>query len=144
MRTPSQTVGPYFAIGCIRDDQHVLDPDGIELSGHLLDGQGDAIEDGMIEAWDPAGRRWGRSGTDQNGRFSFVVPRDAGHLELYVFARGLLRHQWTRIYLNGFEDALLDGLEPAERETMIPRRENGGLRLDIRLQGEHATVFFAH
>ena len=41
------------------------------LHGRLLDGQDEGIPDGMVEAWDPAGKRWGRSGTDADGRFSF-------------------------------------------------------------------------
>ena len=81
-------------------------------------------------------RRWGRCGTDEEGRFRFVVPRDAGRLEAYVFARGLLRHQLTRLYLD-------DGGE-AEDQTLVARREGDGFRFDIRMQGDRATLFFAH
>ena len=98
MRTPSQTVGPFFTIGLCRRAENELDPDGVELAGELLDGQGEAIPDGVIELWEPVGRRWGRCGTDDAGRFRFLVPRDARRLEGSVFARGLLRHQLTRIY----------------------------------------------
>jgi protocatechuate 3,4-dioxygenase alpha subunit len=94
--------------------------------------------------WDAAGRRWGRSGTHPDGRFRFVVPSDCDVLEAFVFARGLLRHQRTRIYLREVEDAVLEGLSPEERRTLLARPEDGGLRLDLRLQGERATVFFAH
>src|SRR5437667_9298135 len=98
-RTPSQTVGPYFAIGLGRRHLQVLAPGGVELSGTLYDGQGEPIPDAVVEVYDPASRVWGRSGTDGEGRYRFVVPRDASRLEAYVFARGLLRHQLTRIYL---------------------------------------------
>ena len=64
-------------------------------------------------------------------------------VEAYVFARGLLRHQWTRIYLREAEDEVLASLEPAERETLVARAQDGGLRFDIRMQGDRATVFFA-
>lgn len=147
MKTPSQTVGPYYAIGLVGDSstQNVLVADGIALQGQLFDGQGQPIPDGLIEAWDAAGRHWGRSGTDADGRFSFRVPRDAAHLEVYVFARGLLRHQWTRIYLDGsVDDEVLAGLDPARRATLMPRREGDELRFDIHMQGDDATVFFAH
>ena len=142
--TPSQTVGPYYAIGLCRRDDDSLDPDGIELVGHLLDGQGDPIPDGVVEVWDPAHRLWGRSGTDADGRFRFLVPREAEVLEAFVFARGLLRHQRTRIYLRDTGDALLRGLEPARRATLLASTDGAGLRFDIRMQGDRATVFFAH
>jgi len=132
--TPSQTVGPFFAIGLVRREQHRLADDGVELTGVLLDGQGDPIVDGVIELLDGASGAWGRSGTDGEGRFSFLVPSDATRLEAYVFARGLLRHQLTRIYL--------DGGAAAEDETLVARRDDDGFRHDIRMQGDGATLFF--
>jgi protocatechuate 3,4-dioxygenase alpha subunit len=142
--TPSQTVGPFYAIGLCRRADETLDPDGIELAGQLLDGQGEPIRDGMVEVWDPARRLWGRSGTDADGRFRFVVPREADVLEAFVFARGLLRHQRTRMYLHDTDDELLRELEPERRTTLVASAEGGRLRFDIRMQGERATVFFAH
>jgi protocatechuate 3,4-dioxygenase, alpha subunit len=140
MRTPSQTVGPYYAIGTCRRDDSVLDPDGVPLRGTLFDGQGEPVIDGMIELWDPAGRRWGRSGTHPDGHFSFVVPR-VEHLECIVFARGLLRHQLTRVY---FGEPDLPELSDEERATVVAVDEGGAFRFDIRMQGDRATVFFAH
>ena len=134
--TPSQTVGPYFAIGMSRAPLNELVADGVELTGRLLDGQGEPIPDGVVEVFDGASRRWGRSPTDAAGQFRFVVPRDTGRLETYVFARGLLRHQLTRIYL--------DGGATAEDATLIAEREGDGFRRDIRMQGDHATLFFGH
>ncbi|HUJ54717.1 MAG TPA: hypothetical protein VLW49_01880 [Gaiellaceae bacterium] len=143
-RTPSQTVGPFYAIGLCRRDDNVLDPDGIELAGRLLDGRGEPVGDGMVEVWDAAGRRWGRSGTGPDGGFAFRVPRDCDVLETYVFARGLLRHQRTRIYLREIEDGVLAGLSPEQRATLLAAPRDGGLRFDIRMQGERQTVFFEH
>jgi protocatechuate 3,4-dioxygenase, alpha subunit len=142
--TPSQTVGPYYSIGLARREENVLDPDGVELVGTLFDGQGDPIPDGLVEMFDADGRRWGRCGTMPKGDFSFRVPPEAAHLEVYVFARGLLRHQWTRVYLGGREDEILAALSPDERSTLVPLHEDGRLRFDIRMQGDRATVFFAH
>ena len=136
MRTPSQTVGPFYAIGLCRRADDELDPDGVELTGRLLDGEGEPIVDGVVEVFEPVSRTWGRSGTDAEGRFRFRVPRGVSHLEALVFARGLLRHQLTRIYLDGGADA--------EDETLVAQQDGDGLRFDIRMQGEHATVFFAH
>jgi len=142
-RTPSQTVGPFYSIGLCRRRDDELDPEGVELSGLLLDGRGEPIWDGMVEVWDAAARRWGRSNTDAEGRFRFRVRRDADVLETHVFARGLLRHQRTRIYLRELDDAVLASLEAGERATLVARAEDGGFRFDIRMQGPNATVFFA-
>src|SRR5919199_5273255 len=101
--TPSQTVGPFYSIGlCRRADN--APGDDVELIGSVYDGGGEPIGDAVVEVWDPVGRQWARSGTDAAGRFSFRLskPRgegdDAPRLDAYVFARGLLKHQLTRIY----------------------------------------------
>jgi protocatechuate 3,4-dioxygenase alpha subunit len=155
VRTPSQTVGPYYAIGMSRRPEHKLVADGLALVGTLFDGTGEPIADGVIELWDSVGRRWGRCGTDDTGSFSFVVakpdPADgqAPHLDAYVMARGLLRHQWTRVYWPdeveaNAADPLLSSLGEHDRQTLVARPDGAGLRFDIRMQGDSATVFFAH
>jgi protocatechuate 3,4-dioxygenase alpha subunit len=159
IRTPSQTVGPFFTIGLAREAQNELadrrDPAALRLIGQLLDGEGAPITDGLIEIWDPAGRRWGRSGTDADGRFSFVVtkpqalPIQAPRFDVFVFARGLQRHQLTRIYFPDEEEAnaadpVLSGLDEEARSTLVAELEDGAVRFDIRMQGDRQTVFFAH
>ena len=93
--TSSQTVGPYFHLGLIRDGQSNLvraDTKGerIAIEGLVTDGPGTPVTDAMIEIWqanasgkyahpadtqdkpiDPAFQGHGRVGTDQNGRFRF-------------------------------------------------------------------------
>ncbi|HKP18604.1 MAG TPA: protocatechuate 3,4-dioxygenase subunit alpha [Gaiellaceae bacterium] len=158
--TPSQTVGPFYTIGLARDEpQNELasrnDPASVRLIGQLMDGQGEPISDGMIELFDPAGRTWGRSGTDADGRFSFVVakpdplPGQAPRFDVFVFARGLLRHQLTRVYFPDEGDANADdpvfsALDEQARRTLVAEREDGALRFDIHMQGDRQTVFFAH
>jgi protocatechuate 3,4-dioxygenase alpha subunit len=67
-----------------------------------------------------------------------------------VFARGLLNRLFTRVYLPGDEqalaaDPLLSSLDPARRATLLAEREpDGGLRFDVRLQGEGETVFLRY
>ncbi|HZS25452.1 MAG TPA: hypothetical protein VFA30_10780 [Gaiellaceae bacterium] len=151
MRTPSQTVGPFFSIGLARRDDAVLAPGGLRLQGRLLDGEDGPIVDGVVELWD--GERWGRCGTDAEGRFAFSIakpaprPGETPRLDVFVFARGLLRHQLTRIYFPdepNETDPVYAGLEPADRETLVAAQEDGALRFDIRMQGDRATVFFEH
>jgi protocatechuate 3,4-dioxygenase alpha subunit len=133
-RTPSQTVGPYYAIGlCRRPENELVSPDepgAVQLIGQLLDGEEMPVSDGLIEVWDAANRGWGRCGTDADGRFTFVIGK-THHVEVYVFARGLLKHQLTRIFF--------DDTAPGE---FVPEQEDGSYRFDIRLQGEGETVFF--
>ncbi|WP_037673324.1 protocatechuate 3,4-dioxygenase subunit alpha [Streptomyces griseus] len=96
---------------------------------------------------------WGRIQTDVNGHWyaRTLRPgargRSAPHLSVCVFARGLLVHLFTRVYLPGDEsalatDPLLARLEPSRRDTLIAAEGGDGTyRFDIRLQGEGETVF---
>ena len=60
--TPSQTEGPFLAIGLPWPDGPFVVPEGtpdaIEITGLLLDGAGTPVPDGLIETWqaDPDGR----------------------------------------------------------------------------------------
>ena len=151
--TPSQTVGPFFSIGICRRPEHELVPGGLPLSGRLVDGEGAPIPDGVVELWSATARTWGRCGTDREGRFAFVVAKqpaaagEAPRFDVLVFARGLLRHQLTRVYFPDEEanatDPVLSSLGPADRATLVATAEGGGLRFDIRMQGDSQTVFFA-
>jgi len=106
-------------------------------------------------------RGFGRCGTDGEGRYSFdtikpgSVPDPDGkpqapHLLLAVFARGMLRHLYTRIYFDGEaangSDAVLALVPTARRATLIAKRQPGNgsavYKLDLRLQGGEETVFF--
>ncbi len=53
--TPSQTVGPYFAIGLPFDGQHLIVPEGtpgaLTISGTVYDGHGDVVPDHVVEFW---------------------------------------------------------------------------------------------
>jgi len=95
--TPSQTVGPFFHIGCSKltvSDLAGTSVPGIRLAfeGRVLDGDGNPVPDAMIEIWqadasgkyacpadtqnkqlDPQFRGFGRVATDQNGRFRFTT-----------------------------------------------------------------------
>jgi protocatechuate 3,4-dioxygenase alpha subunit len=53
----------------------------------------------------------------------------------------------TRLYFPDEEEAnaadpVLAELDGRERATLVAHQENGGLRFDIRLQGEEQTAFF--
>ena len=180
--TPSQTVGPFFAIGLDRDPTANLLADGREalrIAGTVFDAEG-PVDDALLEIWQasPAGRYahpeddrgerpleggfigFGRCATDASGHYEFrtlkpgPVPGPGGrpqapHLDVSVFARGLLQRVVTRMYLDDdYEpddptDPVLARVEPARRHTLVARRDGDGYRFDIHLQGEQETVFFA-
>jgi protocatechuate 3,4-dioxygenase, alpha subunit len=152
--TPSQTVGPFFSFGlCLRDQRHLVDPaepGAIRVGGLVLDGAGDPVEDAMVEIWD--GSAWGRSGTDGEGRYGFIVAPPGGDgapfLTALVFARGLLKPLLTRIYLpdepRNDADPLLAALTGEERRGLVAEAAGQGeIRFDIHLQGELQTTFLA-
>jgi protocatechuate 3,4-dioxygenase alpha subunit len=102
---------------------------------------------------------FGRCPTDGDGRYEFVtvkpgvVPGPQGrhqapHIDVLIFARGLLRQLVTRIYFPEEEEAnasdpLLSSIEdPDLRSTLVARRLDGALEFDIHLQGENQTAFF--
>jgi len=79
---------------------------------------------------------------------SFTLPGEAPRLDIHIFARGLLKHQLTRLYFPdeveaNAADPVLSSLDEADRQTLIAGQDESDLRFDIRMQGEHATVFFA-
>jgi protocatechuate 3,4-dioxygenase alpha subunit len=73
----------------------------------------------------------------------------APHIDVSVFARGILDRVVTRIYFAdeaeaNAEDAVLRSLPDDDaRSTLIATPTDDGYRLDIHLQGDRETVFFA-
>jgi protocatechuate 3,4-dioxygenase, alpha subunit len=152
--TPSQTVGPFFSIGLTWEEARFVAPEGTEgaiwLGGRVFDGEGAVVPDAVVETWqvDEHFRGFGRSPTDEQGRWRVHtrMPRvhegQAPHVDVAVFARGLLRQVLTCCYFEDAADPVLDALDPDARETLIARRSDDGYVFDIHLQGPHATQFF--
>jgi protocatechuate 3,4-dioxygenase alpha subunit len=152
----------------------------IAIVGRVLDGDGQPVPDALIEIWqanaagrydhpedrqgkprDPAFRGFGRCASGADGGFRFATIRpgrvpgrgnslQAPHINVGLFARGLLRRLVTRIY---FEDAAENAedpvlalvADPVRRATLLARRVAGDgtvYRFDVVLQGEGETVFF--
>lgn len=193
-QTPSQTVGPYFAYGLTPESYgkpaiagNVLvatatEGERIRITGRLLDGADQSIDDGLIEIWqanthgrynhpaddrsdvalDASFKGFGRSSTDEGGAFWFETIKpgrvpgrgnalQAPHINVMIFARGMLVHAYTRLYFSDETDAnatdpVLSTVEETRRSTLIALREEtaAGLlyRFHIHLQGQTETVFF--
>jgi len=153
----------------------------VRIEGRVLDGAAEPVDDAMVEVWQADGQGryrhpfdgrssgversfvgFGRmaSGSDGTYRLDTVLPGtvpgrggsiQAPHLNVQVFARGLLVHLSTRIYFEGEQandgDEVLGTVPPERRDTLVARAdgEAGGVacyRFDVVLQGENETVFF--
>jgi protocatechuate 3,4-dioxygenase alpha subunit len=71
----------------------------------------------------------------------------APHVDVSVFARGLLDRVVTRLYFGDEQDAnatdpVLAALPEQDRRTLVAQPTADGYRLDLVLQGEDETVFF--
>jgi protocatechuate 3,4-dioxygenase alpha subunit len=111
---------------------------------------------------DPHFRGFGRVSTDAEGGFRLATIRpgpvpgrgnalQAPHIAVALFARGLLKPLYTRIYFDGDPlnetDPVLQSVDdPARRRTLFATRRDAGdtpiWRLDIVMQGADETVFF--
>lgn len=152
-------------------------PGAFWIRGVVTDGAGAPVSDALIETWqaDPDGRfahpadpgrgvtrfrGFGRCPTDDRGEFAIltlkpgIVPAADGqpqapHLDVSVFARGLLKRLVTRLYFgdeaeaNGADPVLLGIRDERIRATLIAApAPAGGYGFDIRLQGDDETAFF--
>lgn len=149
----------------------------IEIIGQVYDGEGERVSDAMIEIWQADGqgryahpkdprqsntgfKGFGRFGTgteaDNSFRFSTIKPgsvdgEQAPHINVIVFARGMLSHAYTRIYFADEQaandrDSVLLTVPEARRTTLIAAVDKAAgpntYRFDIHLQGDGETVFF--
>src|SRR5258707_10913986 len=121
--TPSQTVGPFFGFAMPFDgDAYAVarGSDGaVRIEGQVFDGAGEPVPDAVVEISDAD--QFARCGTDRQGAFHFTVRR-APYFDVLVFARGLLRHVATRMYLpdaNVEGDPVLQMAEPERRHNLI-------------------------
>jgi protocatechuate 3,4-dioxygenase, alpha subunit len=140
--TPSQTVGPFLEIGLPWHDGPVADPDGVRLFGRVLDGAGEPVPDALVETWHHEPPAFARCPTDDHGAWHVVIP-PVPYVAVHVFARGMLRHLTTRIYLDAAaDDPVLESVPADRRATLLAEHTDDGYRFDIRIQGERETVFF--
>jgi protocatechuate 3,4-dioxygenase alpha subunit len=140
--TPSQTVGPYLSLGLPWTDGPVADPEGVRIAGRVLDGVGQPVPDALVEVWHHDPPAFARCGTDDEGRWHVLVA-PAPFFAVHLFARGLLRHLTTRVYLDpAADDPVLAGVPAERRATLLAQPTAGGYHFDLRIQGEGETVFF--
>lgn len=185
--TASQTIGPFFSPSLLGDDARrnvLVQPntagERIRIEGRVLDCDGLPVGDALVEVWqanahgrynhpadtgdaalDPAFTGFGRSGTDDDGRYWFETVKpgrvlfddrrfQSPHIVVTVFARGLLNHAVTRLYFGDdpatADDPVLARVPIERRPTLLATRHEAEgqpvYRFDIILQGDGETVFF--
>lgn len=177
--TTSQTIGPFPHEGfrwAIDATAAQLARATIVIEGQVLDGAGAPIDDAMLEGWAPLaeGAEQGRPlpgfrrvPTDERGAFRFEIstPAVASEPALFItlFARGLLQHQFSAVFVDAdaavsaedsaeasagesgalAQSSILQQVPASRRGTLIARKTAPGrYRWDIRMQGENETVFF--
>lgn len=159
---PEGTAGAFRLGGSIRDGAGALVPDALvetwqaDPDGRFADLHGHGGPSALAGF-----RGFGRSGYEEgDGTWSVLTVRpgpvpwldgrmQAPHLDVSVFARGLLHRVVTRIYFADLPD--LNAADPVLQSVPADRRgtllahpsESGGYVFDIHLQGPDETVFFA-
>jgi protocatechuate 3,4-dioxygenase, alpha subunit len=163
---PAGTPGAIVISGLVFDGEGQPLPDAlVETWQADPDARFDHPDDprGPAKPAEPGFRGFGRCPTDADGRYRIVTLRpgplpspgggsEAPHIDVSVFARGLLNRLVTRIYLpdeaeaNAADPVLAAIEDPGRRATLIAAAEPDGpagqFTFDIRLQGEGETVFF--
>jgi protocatechuate 3,4-dioxygenase alpha subunit len=162
--TTSQTIGPFSheAWRWAVDLSDAVQPvGGVTITGTIYDGDGVAINDAQIEAWQPAAAEaeaaqplagFRRVPSGDQGEFTLrlsVGPQAPGQPLAYitVFARGLVKHQFTAIFLGDdaglAQSAILEQIPAARRPTLLAvKTADGQYRWNIHMQGAQETAFF--
>jgi protocatechuate 3,4-dioxygenase, alpha subunit len=160
-------VVPADARGAIRIGGRLYDGNGDPVTDGLIETWQADADGRFIHPDDPRGavtatpagfRGFGRCATDADGAWHVVTVRpgavpavdgraQAPHIDVSVFARGLLDRVVTRIYFPDEDaanaaDPVLSTVDDARRHTLVASRDGDSLRFDIHLQGQDETVFF--
>ena len=148
----------------------------IEISGTVFDADLAPVPDAVLELWqaDSFGRYlvepqrkpfedsfgFGRVPTNEAGQFRFrtIKPgavqaetpeRQAPHILVSIFMRGLLYRLITRIYFSdeaaNADDPVFHSIEPRRRESLLAKADPAQpyrYEWNVFLQGENETVFF--
>ncbi len=178
--TGEATIGPFFPpryVDAGANDLTVFEGrkargDSIEIHGRVAQEDGSALENLIVEIWqpdaggifrhpadprhaqaDPNFLGWGRAATDEKGEYRFRTIRPgapegrAPHVNFMVMFSGLMRILKTTLYFEGEQgndmDVVLCSVPSERKKLLIAKKEShSGYRFDLRLRGENETPFF--
>ena len=170
--TAEATIGPFFPpryVDAGANDLTLFEGrkargEAIEIRGRVLQEDGTALENLIVEIWqadaggiyrhpadprhaqaDPDFLGWGRAATDSNGRYVFRTIRPgapdgrAPHINFMVMFSGLMRILKTTMFFEDGKDPVLMAVPAGRRNLLIAK---AGYEFNIRLRGENETPFF--
>lgn len=160
-------VVPEGTPGAIRVAGTVIDGRGAPVPDHVVESWQCDPDGRFADLHGHSGRStlagfrgFGRNGEEAgNGTWSLLtvkpgrIPGPGGvlqapHVDLSIFARGMLNRLVTRLYFAdepeaNSQDPVLRSIPETRRATVLAEPVADGYRLDLRLQGPEETVFFA-
>ena len=170
--TGEATIGPFFPpryVDAGANDLTVFDGrhakgEAIEIHGRVLQEDGTALENLVVEIWqpdasgiyrhpadprhaqaDPDFLGWGRAATDAQGRYRFKTIRPGApqgrqpHINFMLMFSGLMRILKTTMFFEEGNDPVLLAVPQPRRYLLVAK---GNYEFNIRLRGEGETPFF--
>lgn len=170
--TAEATIGPFFPPRYVDAGANDLTLCGgrkakgeaIEIHGRVLQEDGSALENLIVEIWqadargifrhpadprraeaDPDFLGWGRAATDAQGGYRFRTIRPGApagrlaHINFMVMFSGLMRILKTTMFFEDGKDPVLMAVPQPRRHLLIAKNN---FEFNIRLRGENETPFF--
>ena len=170
--TGEATIGPFFPPRYVDAGANDLTSfegrkakgEAIEIRGRVIQEDGTALENLIVEIWqpdaggifrhpadprhaqaDPNFLGWGRAATDAQGNYRFKTIRPgapegrAPHINFMVMFSGLMRILKTTMFFEDGKDPVLMAVPAARRSLLIAK---GNYEFNICLRGEDETPFF--
>jgi len=170
--TGEATIGPFFPpryVDAGANDLTLLEGrkvsgEVIEIRGSVVQEDGTALENLIVEIWqpdaggifrhpadprhaqaDPDFLGWGRAATDARGNYRFKTIRPGApegrtpHVNFMVMFSGLMRILKTTMFFEDGKDPVLLAVPAARRSLLIAK---GQYEFNIRLRGANETPFF--
>ena len=174
--TGEATLGPFFPpryVDAGANDLTVFEGrpakgEAIEIHGRVRQEDGAALENLVVEIWqpdaagifrhpadprhaqaDPDFLGWGRAATDNQGNYRFrtirpgAPPGRLAHINFMVMFSGLMRILKTTMFFDEGCDPVLDVVPFSRKKLLLGRKSGMNLyTFDIRLRGDGETPFF--
>jgi len=170
--TGEATIGPFFPpryVDAGGNDLTLFEGrkargEVIEIRGSVMQEDGTALENLIVEIWqpdaggifrhpadprhsqaDPDFLGWGRAATDARGNYRFKTIRPGApegrtpHVNFMVMFSGLMRILKTTMFFEDGKDPVLLAVPAARRSLLIAK---GQYEFNIRLRGANETPFF--
>jgi len=170
--TAEATIGPFFPpryVDAGANDLTLFDGrkakgEAIEIRGRVIQEDGTALENLIVEIWqadargifrhpadpryaqaDPDFLGWGRCATDAQGGYRFKTIRPGAaegrlaHINFMVMFSGLMRILKTTMFFEDGRDPVLLAVPAPRRSLLIAK---GNYEFNIRLRGGNETPFF--